>query len=123
MLEHAFLYGFVVIRYDHKVGVNSGCSDFERQIDGLLGRIRTRTGDNGQSSVNEFNCLGDKLDVLGFCQAGGLARCSGDYQPIRSLIDMKIDQALEGRVIDPIIRVKWGRKSDQGTLEHSLSSP
>jgi hypothetical protein len=46
------------------------------------------------------------------------ARRSGDHQTITALLDMKIDQTLETRVIDPIITIKRGHQSDQTTLEH-----
>ncbi len=56
--------------------------------------------------------------MLGARQRRRLARRSGDDQAVGALLNMKVDQSLETRVIDPIVIIERRYERDQTALEH-----
>ena len=65
----------------------------------------------------------DQRSVLIAPQRCRLTGRPGDHKAVRSGIDVKLDQARKGRLIDAIRRIERGNKSDQGAIEHAKSSP
>ena len=48
----------------------------------------------------------------------GLAGGPGDHEAVRPFPNVKLDQALERRIIDPITGVERGRQGNQRAFEH-----
>ncbi len=119
---HALLHGLVVIRHDHEVSVDARVGHRQRQIDRLRGRIRTRPGQNGQTSGRDFDGPSDEFDMLIFFERRGFSGRTGNHQSVAALGNVKFDQPLESGEIDPIMVVERRHQSDQAALQHKFSS-
>ena len=99
MAVQAFLGGLVVVRRYQQAGIGTGAFGATGQLDRLGGGIGAGAGNHRQAPAGVFDRDADDLAVLVHVERRGLAGGTDDHQRVGALLDVEVDQAAQGGVI------------------------
>ena len=100
VLVHALLRGLVVIGRDDQHGVCARLLGVLRKIDRLLGGVRARAGDDGDTALGLIDAPLDDLLVLVVRERRALAGGSDRHQSVGALGDLPFDNVAERLFVD-----------------------
>ncbi len=114
----AFLRRLVVVRRGGQYGVDAGPGgNFFGFGNGVLGGVRSGSGDNGHAAGNDFDGEVDDVQPFVVRESWSFAGGAAGNQEINSGFDLPGHQVAQGRLVDGAVLTKWSYQRGAASTE------
>src|SRR5688572_2986414 len=118
MLIKTFLGGLVVVGRDLQHRIRARLLGMTGESDRLGGRVGAGPGNDGNASGRGLDAKLDHAHVLFMGERGRLACRTDRNKAAGALVDLPVDEGLEGFLVDFAV-LEWCQESNDGPREHT----
>ena len=120
MRDKSALRGLVVVRGDQKQAVSAHFLSGLGKLNGVLGVVAARSGDDGNPSGSLLDGKPDDLAVLGIAQSGGFTCCAAGDDSIGLFLNLKINKVGVSVVINGAVLVHGSDDGNAGACKNGV---